>query len=475
MSDPAPPRHYHLIVIGSGPAGEKAAAKAAYFGKNVAIVEREKVLGGAGANTGTLPSKTLKESALYYSGKYERGLFGADKAIERPTTIDDFMYRKGVVVAASNRDVFDNMAQHHVDVHRGAARFVDAHTIAVDGAKPATLTADHIIIATGSYPFQPPGIPFDGLRIHDSDTILEISRIPRSIAIVGAGVIGCEYATIFATMGSKVHLINNSDRILGFLDREIADELVGEMRSAGIEIVFGASLGTVRAPESEDGDVMVSLEDGREITADMFLFAAGRSGQTASLQCDKAGVDIGKRETIVVDETYRSSVPHIYAVGDVIGFPALASTGMDQGRVAVSHIYGIHDLDRLPKTFPYGIYTVPEVSMVGVTEEQAAASGSGYFTGRAHHARVARGRIMGAKSGMLKLVIRRDDQVIIGVHLIGQLSSELVHYGQTLVVNKNTVSEVIATVFNYPTLHELYKYACYDALGNLTGHKLREG
>lgn len=471
----AKPKHYDLIVIGSGPAGEKAAAKAAYFGKSVAIVEQEKVLGGAGANTGTLPSKTLKESALYYSGKYDRGLFGADRAVERPTTIDDFMYRKGVVVAATNRDIFDNMEVHDVEVHRGRASFVDPNTVRVTGDSTVDITAEHIIVATGSYPYQPPGIPFDGSRIHDSDTILEISRIPKSIAIIGAGVIGCEYATIFATMGSKVCLINSSDTILPFLDREIAGELVSEMRSAGIEIVFGASLGSVKAPTSDGDPVLTILEDEREIPTEMFLFAAGRSGRTKGLGCNKAGIKLGKRETIVVDETYRSSAPHIYAVGDVIGFPALASTGMDQGRVAVSHIYEIHDLDRLPKTFPYGIYTVPEVSMVGVTEEQAASAHIPFFVGRAHHTRVARGRIMGAKSGLLKLVIRRDDQVVIGVHLIGQLASELIHYGQTLLANKNTVSEVIATVFNYPTLHELYKYACYDALGNLSGRKLREG
>lgn len=477
MAEAPDPTDYDLIVIGSGPAGEKAAAKAAYFGRRVALIERETVLGGAGANTGTLPSKTLKESALYYSGKYDKGLYGADRDVERPTSIQDFMYRKAVVVEASDEDVLDNLKRHGVAIHFGAARFVGPNTLRIDdsGGGATTISAEHIIIATGSYPFHPPGIPFDGERIHDSDTILGIDRIPSSIAIVGAGVIGCEYATIFATMGTRVHLINNADTILGFLDGEISAELVSQMAASGIAIHFGASLGTVAPTGEDDEAVQITLEGGETITADMFLFAAGRSGRTADLDCDKAGVAVGKREAVIVDGTYRTSAPNIYAVGDVIGFPALASTGMDQGRVAVSHIYGIHDLDSLPKTFPYGIYTVPEVSMVGMTEEQAKESGIDHFVGRAHHSRTARGRIMGAHSGLLKLVIRRDEQIVIGVHLIGQLASELIHYGQALVANRTTVSEVIATVFNFPTLHELYKYACYDGLGNLTGRKLRDG
>lgn len=469
-------KHYDLVVIGSGPAGEKAAAKAAYFGRRVALVEREAVVGGAGANTGTLPSKTLKESALYYSGKYDKGLYGVDRDIVQPTSIEDFMFRKSVVVDASNDDVLENMARHGVDILHGIGRFLDPHTIRITGPSghDTKVSADHFIIATGSYPFHPPGIPFDGERIHDSDTILEIGRIPRSLAIVGAGVIGCEYATIFATMGTKVHLINNADRILGFLDPEISAELVKQMAEAGIEILFGAALKGVTTGALDPDGLRVELEDGRSIEVDMFLFAAGRSGSTTDLDCGKAGVKLGKREAIIVDETYRTSAPHIYAVGDVIGFPALASTGMDQGRVAVSHIYGIHDLDRLPKVFPYGIYTVPEISMVGMTEAEAEAAGRPYFVGRAHHSRTARGRIMGAKAGMLKLVIARDDQSILGAHVIGQLASELIHYGQALVANRTTVSEIIATVFNYPTLHELYKYACYDGLGNLSGRKLRD-
>ncbi len=476
LTDQGGRHHYELVVLGSGPAGEKAAVKAAYFGRRVAVVEAEEALGGAGTNTGTLPSKTLKESALYYSGKYDKGIYGADRDLERKTSIEDFMFRKAIVVGEANAEVGANLQRHGVDLYRGLGRFSDANTIVVErqGGDPIELRADNVIIATGSYPFHPPAVPFDGKQIHDSDTILQISRLPRSLCVVGAGVIGCEYATIFSAMGTKVHLVNNAQHILGFLDHEISSELVTLMAADATEILFGAALAGVDAAASDEEDVTVRLQDGREFGVDMFLFAAGRSGRTGGLNCEAAGIAVGKRETIIVNDKYQTNVPNIYAVGDVIGFPALASTSMDQGRVAVSHMFEIDDFDSLPKIFPYGIYTIPEVSMVGMTEEDAKESGVDYFVGRAHHAKMARGAIMGSKAGVLKLIIRRSDSVILGVHIVGQQASELIHYGLTLVKDRKSVMEVIATVFNFPTLHELYKYACYDALGNLSGRKLKE-
>lgn len=464
---------YDLIVIGSGPAGEKAAVKAAYFGKKVAIIEKEHNYGGAGVNTGTLPSKTLKETALFFSGKYEKGLFGVERTLKHQATIDDFMFRKNFVIQSEANEVHRNLQIHKVAIFHGAASFEDEHTIAISGDNSCQIWGKYIIIATGSYPFHPEGIPFDGQRVLDSDTILNITRIPQSICIVGAGVIGCEYATIFATMGSKVYLVNRIDEILPFVDQEITKELITSMRNDQIEIFFNDEIKSMNVPETDREFVRVGLTSGKWLHVDMFLYAAGRNGTTKGLGLEKLGITVGSREQIEVDEQYRTKVPHIFAVGDVIGFPALASTSMDQGRVAVTHMFDTKDLDALAKVFPYGIYTVPEVSMVGVTEEEAKKRGLNYCVGRARHTDMARGKIMGARMGMLKVIFSKDDLTIIGIHVIGPLATELIHYGLALVECKRTVMQVIATIFNYPTLHDLYKYACYDGLGNLSGHKIK--
>jgi NAD(P) transhydrogenase len=466
-----PSKKYDLIVIGTGPAGEKAAVKAAYFGHKVAIIEKESYFGGAEVTTGTLPSKTLRETALFFSGKYEKGLYGVERNLKRAASVEDFMFHKNLVSKAAGKEVEDNLVRHGVEIYHGTATFENAHTIRVGDT---LLIGDYIIIATGSYPYHPATIPFDGNRVHDSDTILQIKRFPTSVCVVGAGVIGCEYATIFSTMGAKVFLINDKDKILPHVDNEITKALLEEMKASGIEILFNTSIASVTCPKDETAPIDVELKSGEHIKTDMFLFAAGRSGQTKALDCEKLGIKFGKRETIEVDHAYRTSVPHVYAVGDVIGFPSLASTGMDQGRVAVAYIFKTEDLTTIARTLPLAIYTVPEVSMVGLTEEAAQATSLAYCTGKARYTDMDRGRIMGVTSGFLKLIFNRSDLTICGVHIIGNMASELIHYGIILVEEKKTLYNVIRQVFNYPTLHDLYKYAAYDGLSNLSGHKIKE-
>ncbi|MES2344537.1 MAG: Si-specific NAD(P)(+) transhydrogenase [Chlamydiota bacterium] len=466
-------KQFELIVIGTGPAGEKAAVKAAYFGHSTAIIEKAEVFGGAEVVTGTLPSKTLKETALYFSGKYEKGLYGIDRDLEHNASLEDFMYRKNYVTQAAAHEIEENLMRHRVEIYHGEASFEDAHTIKIRGKKEELIQGKHIIIATGSYPYHPKEIPFDRTRVHDSDTILQINRFPKSLCVVGAGVIGCEYTTIFATMGCKVYLVNDKEKILPQIDSQVAQDLVEQMRSAGIEILFNTAISSMSVPKEEDKPIDITLKTGEVLHVDMFLFAAGRSGNIKALQLEKAGIATGKRETIVVDRNYQTNLPHIYAVGDVIGFPALASTSMDQGRVAVAHIFKTQDLEHLPTCFPYGIYTIPEVSMVGLTEEEAIAQNLSYCTGKARYEDMARGKIMGAKAGFLKLVFTKPDLTIRGVHVIGHIASEIIHYGMSLVEQKKTLYDVIGTVFNFPSLHDLYKYAAYDGLSNFSGHKVK--
>ena len=394
---------FELIVIGTGPAGEKAAVKAAYFGHKIAIVEKESVFGGAEVVTGTLPSKTLKETALFLSGKFEKGIYGVERDLEHEASVEDFMYRKNFVSASAAQEIYENLMRHGVTIFHGTASFEDPHTIKVKGEKEELIWGNNIIIATGSYPFHPPNIPFDGKRIHDSDTILQIHRFPSSLCIVGAGVIGCEYATIFATMGTKVYLVNDKEHILPFVDHEISTDLVAQMQAAHVEILFNKSIEEIKPAPSEKEMISVRLTSGEVLSVDMFLLAAGRSGNTKELRCDKVGINIGSREQVFVDAQYRTNIPHIYAVGDVIGFPALASTSMDQGRVAVAHIFQTQDLEHLPSHFPYGIYTVPEVSMVGITEEEAVKRNLNFCIGKARYSDMPRGKILGTKSGFLKL------------------------------------------------------------------------
>ncbi|MFY7843003.1 MAG: Si-specific NAD(P)(+) transhydrogenase [Rhabdochlamydiaceae bacterium] len=466
-------KKYDLIVLGTGPAGEKAAVKAAYFGYRVAIVEKEKHFGGAEVITGTLPSKTLKETSLFFSGKYEKGLFGIDRDLRHKASVQDFMFLKNTVCQYVENEIKTNLIRHGVDIYHGIASFEDAHKIKISGEKEEIIEGDYIVIATGSYPFHPSNIPFDGKRIHDSDTILNIEKFPHSLCVVGAGVIGCEYATIFSTMGAKVYLINDKDKILPQIDEELAVDLIGQMEDSGIKILFNSSIKEISSPKNDTESIKITLNNDQSFEVDMFLFAAGRSGNIRSLNCEKIGLTTGKRETLIVDNKYRTNIPHIYAVGDVIGFPALASTSMDQGRVAVGDIFKLDDIKKLPPAIPYGIYTIPEVSMVGLTEQEAINKNISYCTGKARYSDMPRGQIMGAKAGFLKLVFEKESLTILGVHIIGNIACELIHYGLILVEEKKTLYQLIGQVFNYPTLHDLYKYAAYDGLSTITGHRVK--
>ncbi len=468
-------KEYDLIVIGTGPAGEKAAVKAAYFGHKVAIIEKDSAYGGAGVKTGTVPSKTLKESALYLSGKYDSGLYGIERKLQEKASVKHFLYRKNLIVKSISEEVHHNLEIHKVDIYQGSASFIDEHHLEIKGGETVVIKGEYIIIATGSYPYHPPGIPFDGNYIHDSDTILEIDRMPETICIVGAGVIGCEYATIFSTLGSKVYLVNSHNKILQFLDGEISNALVEQMKRDKVEILFDTRVESVAIKETDDGKkAYAKLTSDVTIEADMFLYGAGRCGNIGTLHCENAGLKTGKRETIIVDKEYRSNTPNIFAVGDVIGFPALASISMDQGRVAVAHMFGLSDVEHIADQYPLGMYTVPEVSMIGLTEKEALDQNFDVCAGRARYSDLTRGRIMGTKQGFLKIVFNRADNTILGVHIIGPIATELIHFDMVLVESKKPIEYCISIAINSPTLHELYKYAAYDGLGNKSGHKIKK-
>ena len=463
---------YDLIIIGSGPAGEKAAALASFYGRSVALVEKEPRLGGAGTNTGTLPSKTLKETALFLSGHNDRGLFGLERKLERSVCVQDLLFRKNTVTSSQADEIRHRMDVLKVDVFTGHGSFMDAHTIKVETPNdpPLLLKGEFILIATGSYPFHLPGVPFDGKRVHDSDTILEIDHIPDSIVIVGAGVIGCEYATVFNALGTKTTLINGHPEFLTFVDGEVLAILRREMESDGVRFLMpNRAEGVTVTQRNGKAVVTAQLSDNTEIEADMFLYAAGRAGGTAGLNLEAVGITPNKRQLLDVDDHYRTSASNIYAAGDVIGFPALASTSMDQGRVAVTHMFDLHALERIDQTFPMGVYTIPEVSCVGLTEEEAKKQKLPYIVGRCWYKNTARGRIIGARFGLLKIVADPSTLAVLGVHIIGRNATELVHFGALLVEEKIPVRRVASMVYNQPTLHELYKYAAGDILRQQMG------
>jgi NAD(P) transhydrogenase len=468
-------QHYDLIVVGGGPAGEKGAAQAAYFGRKVALVEESaQQLGGACINTGTLPSKTLRESALYFSGIAQRGLHGIDYSLREGLSVRDFMHHTDDVIESERAMVRKNIEGHFIDLFVGKGQFEDSHKLVVQSKeKPATqISADFILIATGSRPHRPSEIPFDDKSIFDSDSILRMDRIPRSMVVIGGGVIGVEYASIFAALGSKVTLLDGRDRLLPFLDKEISELLRRDLKELGVNLYLNNRSTSF---EKTANGVRIALQGGASIEAETALLAAGRRAMVDGLGLEKAGLEVNKRGYLPVNEFYQTSVSHIYAAGDVIGFPALASTSMEQGRIAVCHAFNFEYKKRLARMLPMGIYSIPEISSVGETEESCVEKQIPYAVGRGRYSHCARGQISGDKNGLLKLVFRQDNRKLIGLHIIGENATELIHVGMMVLELDGTIDLFIDLVFNYPTLSELYKYAAYDGLGNLTGHKLREG
>jgi NAD(P) transhydrogenase len=464
---------FDLVVIGCGPAGEKAGAQAAYFGKRVAVIERAAHPGGSCINTGTVPSKTLRESALYFSGLKQRGLYGIDYSLKENLTVHDFMHHEREVVEMERARILKNLQLHKIEYIPGQANFEDAHTVSVRGASGTrTLRGEIILISTGSKPHRPPEIAFDDIHTFDSDTFLQMERIPKSLAVIGGGVIGCEYASIFMALGVEVTLVDGRDRLLPFLDAEISDRLRDRLAALGMHFWFNER--PIKVENTSSGATL-SMKSGKVLNTEAALFAAGRRAAVDGLALDKAGLALNDRGYIPVDENYRTSVPSIYAAGDVIGFPALASTSMEQGRVAVCHAFGFKYKQRVASMLPMGIYTIPEISAAGETEESCKEKKIDYVVGRARYENNARGHITGDTAGMLKLIFARAGKKLLGMSIIGESATELVHIGMMVLDNGLTIDEFIQQVFNYPTLSELYKYAAYDGLGNLAGHKLREG
>ncbi len=451
---------FDLIVIGGGPAGISGATTAGVFGKRVALVEKLREVGGAGINTGTIPSKTLRETALALSGMRSRKLFGVDLSLRREATVADFMHHEKNVALHERRRREAQMRAYNVETFHGAASFVDPHTVRV--APDTFLRGDNILIATGSSPMRPAEFPFDHPRVHDSDEILEIGVVPKTLAVVGAGVIGAEYACTFAALGVEVYLIDGRDSLLGFLDREISENIERAMISAGVRFVWNEKVTRCDAPPI--GDVTLTLTSGATLAVTDVLVAAGRQSNTADLDLAAAGLTPGKRGLVPVDAYCRAAVPHIFAAGDVIGPPALAATGMEQARMAICAAFEFSYKDLAAPILPTGIYTIPEASMAGETEESLGAKDVAYVVGRARYRDNARGQIIGDENGLLKLIFARDDLRLLGVHVVGEQATELVHIGLVAMMSGSGAELFNRTCFNYPTLGDLYKYATYEAI-----------
>jgi len=459
-------REFDLLVIGSGPAGQKAAIQAAKLRKRVAVIEKEQMLGGACINTGTLPSKTLKDAIYYLHGFKLRSFTNITFSLKKNMTLRDLMARKDLVIRHELEVVIDQLERNDVEIIHGTASFVDPHTLKVSAktGDEDLLTAPFIVIAGGSRPRRPEEIPFNDVTICDSDSILSTEVIPKSMIVMGGGVIGCEYASMFAAYGIKVSLFDTRNDLLRFVDQEIVQALIYHMRTNGVTMRLGEQLDKVTTDER--GRVVTTLQSGKTIVTDVLLYAMGRIANTDTLNLAAAGITPDKVGQLKVNEHYQTEVPHIYAAGDVIGFPALASTSMEQGRLACCHAFNVAQ-STLPKVLPYGIYTIPEISTVGKTEEELTKEGVPYEIGRAFYKEIARGQIVGDLEGLLKLIFNRVTLELLGVHIIGDGATELVHIGQAVLTYGGKVDFFVHNVFNYPTLAECYRTAALDGINRL--------
>ncbi|MGE3978297.1 MAG: Si-specific NAD(P)(+) transhydrogenase [Nitrospira sp.] len=462
-------RSYDMVVVGSGPAGQKAAVQAAKLSKRVAVIEKASQLGGTSLNTGTLPSKTLKDTIEYIHGLGRRGLHHLGAELTKQLTLPDLMTRKDQVIETEVAVITNQLRRNSIEIIQGTAGFVDPHTLSVvrsDGHVDH-VHASTIILATGSRPRRPSDVPFDDLIVCDSDSFLRTTKNPAGIIVIGGGVIGAEYASMLAAFGIRVTLIDRRTQLLRFLDREIAQALDSQMQQNGVTMRLGQEHLDISVNEA--GYPVVRLQDGDIVTADMVLYTMGRIGNTEALNLSAIGLTTDQQGQLSVNAQYQTAIPHIYATGDVIGFPALAATAMEQGRLATCHAFHVsesHDI----KVIPYGIYSIPEVSMVGKTEEELIAADVPHATGRAFFREMARGHISGDLHGLLKVIFHRETHTLLGAHIIGPSATELIHIGQSVLSYGGTVEYFVHNVFNYPTMAECYRTAALDGLNRLHHH-----
>jgi NAD(P) transhydrogenase len=463
---------YDLAVIGSGPSGQRAAIQAAKLGKRVVVIERARAVGGVCVNTGTIPSKTFREAVLHLSGFRERGIYGSSYRVKQDITIDDLLYRVQHVIRSEIDVIRNQMTRNRVDLIESSAAFVDPHTLELSSAGGhgrRHITADKIVIACGTEAARDSHIPFDGQRVFTSDDVLGLQFLPRSLIVVGAGVIGVEYATMFAALGVRVTIVDKRPTLLPFLDHEISAALTYVVQQSNVTMRLGEEVDAITLLEGASKPVEVRLKSGKVLHAESALYSIGRVGATARLNLNVAGVSCDDRSRIPVREHFQSNVDHIYAVGDVIGFPSLASTSYEQGRAAARHAFGVRESHESGiGLFPYGIYTVPEISTIGKNEDELTAAGIPYEIGKANYREISRGQIIGDRTGMLKILFSPDDNKLLGVHILGEGASELIHIGQTLMAHQGSIDYFADAVFNFPTLAECYKTAALDGLNRLS-------
>ena len=458
---------YDVLVIGSGPGGQKAAIAAAKLGRRVAIVDRRDMMGGVCINTGTIPSKTLREAVLYLTGLSQREMYGQSYRVKDDITVADLTTRTQHVISREIDVIRSQLSRNHVSILTGTAAFVDPHTISVTGAfgdEGRHVTAEKVIVATGTRPARPDSVDFDGRTVVDSDQILSLAKLPTSMVVVGAGVIGIEYASMFAALGTKVTVVERRDRMLDFCDLEIVEALKYHLRDLAVTFRFRESVVSV---ERHNGGTLILLESGKKILVDTVMYSAGRQGLTDNIGLERAGLAADNRGRIKVGSDFRTEVDHIYAVGDVIGFPALAATSMEQGRLAAYSACGEEVHAMRAELMPIGIYTIPEISYVGKTEDELTEGSIPFEVGIARYRELARGQIVGDSYGMLKLLVSPEDRKLLGVHVFGTGATEIVHIGQTLMGCGGTIDYLVDSVFNYPTLAESYKVAALDAMNKM--------
>jgi NAD(P) transhydrogenase len=456
---------YDLIVIGSGPGGQRAAIQAAKSGKRVAVIERRAAVGGVCTNTGTIPSKTMREAVLHLSGFYYQNFYGTNYHVKEVVTMADLNYRVQRVIESEVAVIQDQLQRNSVDVLHGTGSFIDAHHVMVEnGNGRSELEGANVLIATGTKPAVNPKVPLNDRSIIDSDQILNMKQIPKTLIVVGGGVIGVEYACMFATLGVRVTIVEKRPRLLEFVDTEMVEALTYNMRDRRVTMRLNEEVDSVE--ELSDGRVAANLVSNKRVMGDALLYAVGRQGNVDKLNLAATGVAADNRGRIQVDADYRTSQPHIFAVGDVIGFPSLASVSMEQGRIASARAFNLK-IHSDPATYPYGIYTIPQISFIGKTEEQLTSEDVPYEVGMAYYREIARGQISGQTEGRLKLLFHRETLELLGVHIYGEEAAELLHIGQAVFTLKGKVTYFVDTVFNYPTLAECYKAAAFNGLNRL--------